>query len=217
VEGTVARVGFDYATLETEFASDPKVKKLRRIAHGNEIAYHAAVGAWLQIVADTWHAADRFAGTESAANLPPELVEMIRRAGLIDSAHCIPESAFDQWIGRALHRRRDVADRVKRHRERKARVTVTALASDLNQGDVTVGNADVTHREGESEGELSLEERITERTLPARAREDGHDTNAAWMATLRDLYGPGGVFEGRPLPGQWKGKTLEEVERTLAT
>lgn len=203
----MARVGFDYATLETEFASDPKIRRLRRIANGNAIAYHAAVGAWLQIVADTWHAADRFAGTESASDLPPELVEMLRKAGLLDDADCIPEVAFDRWVGRALKRRRDVADRVKRHRDRAA-VTRTEAR-----------NADVTPREGESDSELSSKEERSngEVSLPrTRTREEG-DTNGAWLSTLRDLYGPGGVFEGRALPGQWKGMTLEEVEKTLAT
>lgn len=208
----MARVGFDYASLETEFASDPKFQRLRRISGGNPIAYHAAVGVWLQIVADTWHAADRFAGTESAANLPVELVEMLVKAGLLDTAHCISESAFDQWVGEALKRRRDVAARVRRYRERHRDVPVTEAPIEIETG---VGNGNVTqwYREGQGEGISSREEKKNVRDEVSGSAED---YDRAWFATLRDLYGPGGIFDGRPLPGKFQGKTWAEVEAGLA-
>jgi hypothetical protein len=218
----MARVGFDYATLETEFASDPKFQKLRRIAQGNQIAYLAATGAWLTIVAEAWHSAERFSGTEAAANLPPELIEMLRRADLLDDASCISESAFEQWIGRALERRKDVAARVARHRERKARVTATqgarrgapeTVTSSPSEHETGVGGPHVTHRDSDSEGEGAPSIR--------EGGENGRDEvsvpGGAWLSTLRDLYGPGGVFEGKTLPGQWKGRTWSEVEAGLAS
>ena len=108
------RSGFPYAQWDSAFLSDAKVRRLARLLP-DSLDFYASVGVFSLMVANIWRTASRDDSIEDECeDAPSRIVEALRGARLLDDEWRIPASSFEKWVGPALEKRRQDADRKRR-------------------------------------------------------------------------------------------------------
>lgn len=101
--------GFARGDFDTSFPLDDRFQELAVVLSRG--SFLQAVGAYWLLIASAWRDACRKPIERVAVGVPERVVTALVAVGLLDEVHYLPEGTFDRWVGSALDRRRNDADR----------------------------------------------------------------------------------------------------------
>lgn len=113
--GMSTRTGFPRMDWDTGFLADPKFLHLRDLLP-DPVRFGYAGFCYVRLAADAWRTCERHLMGDIVRGIEADVVEALRKAGLLDETDRVVQATFDKWIGEALEAREVWKDRQRTHR-----------------------------------------------------------------------------------------------------
>lgn len=114
--------GFAVMDVSTDIVNDPKFRKLQRLTVDRPDRLSGAFMVYVAMLAESWKAGKRVNYDEAWPAILPfdkEIPTLLREAGLMDGAACIPTKTWNSWFKPANTRREATRERWRKANEKR--------------------------------------------------------------------------------------------------
>ena len=179
--------GFAIGDFDTSFPLDDKVLDLAARA-GSRPVYYQAVGIYFHVFGAAWRDGERKNVGRLAPGASPRAVALLIEVGLLDADGMLPAKSFENWVGRAMERRRSGADRTKRSRN----AAVTALSRDVTVSNGQSQSVTSSRARQDTPSQVRTDQDMS--PAPAREEEEPEAEALTWLARHGCYIVPGNGY-----------------------